>query len=480
VPLRRHQPRSQRNAVNLRRGYTFVVALGGVAVVTCLALASWSWSRRRVVAGASDLLTATVWKGPYEFALVEQGTVESASNTEVRCQVRSRGGSATILHVVPEGTFALEGETLVELDSSGLKLEENAQQILVSTRQSLLAQAENTLQAAKIAKTEYLEGLFVSQEKAMMSALFVAEQARSTAEQGLHSAQLLHAKGVITQLQVQTAEAALHDAANKLDAAQTALATLRNLTKEKEQTRLEAAIAAADAEVKAQQQSLLLEEEQLKFIQEQIAHCTIKAPASGEVVYANEAEPWRSTPFIVAPGTALRERQVILWLPNASDMQVRTTVNEARVMRVRPGMRATIRVDAMRDELIAGEVTKVGQFSEPGGFFSGNIKKYSVLVKLNDPPRDLRVGMNAEVRIHVEQVADALQLPVEALVESEGHYFSLVKEDDEYETREVEVISTNDRVATIERGLKEGDEVVVNPRSAGDELQLPDLPDDSY
>ena len=82
--------------------------------------------------------------------------------------------------------------------------------------------------------------------------------------------------------------------------------------------------------------------------------------------------------------------------------------------------------------------------------------------------------MNAEVRIHVEQEDSALQLPVQALAESRGHYFSLVKSGEEYETREVEIHSTNDKVATIEKGLAEGEEVVLNPRTTGF-LKLPEL-----
>jgi hypothetical protein len=58
-----------------------------------------------------------------------------------------------------------------------------------------------------------------------------------------------------------------------------------------------------------------------------------------------------------------------------------------------------------------------------------------------------------------------------------GHYFTLAKNGDNYETREVKIGSTNDKVATIESGLKDGDEVVMNPRSAGSLLKLPNLPD---
>src|SRR5205814_7964476 len=109
--------------------------------------------------------------------------------------------------------------------------------------------------------------------------------------------------------------------------------------------------------------------------------------------------------------------------------------------------------------------------------WSSTINKYATTIKIKNPPHELRVGMNAEAWIHVEQLPEALQLPVQALAESNGRFFSLVKNGEDYETREVEIGSTNDQVATIERGLIEGDEVVINPRSAGDLLKLPDAPE---
>jgi multidrug resistance efflux pump len=455
------------------------VALVAVCVAVGLGLAAWLLRGRGADLASPEVLTTTVWRGPYDFAVIEQGTVESASNTEIRCQVHSRTGSTTILDVVPEGIIVNEGDVVVELDASSLRLDENAQQILVSTRESLLSEAENKLRAAKIALTEYLEGLYVSQEKLLLSELFLADRAKATAESGLESAKVLHVKGIVTALQVEAAQASLDDAVNKFESAQINLRTLRNLTKQKELTLLEAEIASAEANVKAQQKSLQLEQDRLKDIQDQIAKCTIKAPAAGQVVYANENGNYGSSqsPFVVVAGATVRERQAIIWLPNARDMQIKAMVNEARVTLVRPGMPVSIRVDALRDEFVEGEVTRVGQFAEFTGFSSGNIKKYATVIKIKNPPAELRVGMNAEVRIHVEQVDSALQLPVQALAESKGHYFSLVKKGDDYETREIEIHSTNDKVATIQKGLVEGDEVVLNPRSAGGLLRLPSIPD---
>jgi hypothetical protein len=86
--------------------------------------------------------------------------------------------------------------------------------------------------------------------------------------------------------------------------------------------------------------------------------------------------------------------------------------------------------------------------------------------------------MNAEVRIFVESLTDALQVPVQALCESKGHYFCLVRNGERFETREVQVGSSNDTYMTIMSGLREGETVVMNPRGFPDKLTLPEVLDE--
>lgn len=467
--------RVARRAAARRRGRVRAIWLAAVAIAGVLGVVAWGLLSRGTGGDAPELVTTEVWKGPYEYAIVEPGNIESASSTEVKCEVRARGGAIAILDVVPEGTLVQAGDKLVELDSSGLQIDENTQKIQIQTRESLLSEAENTLAAAKLAKMEYLQGLFVSQEKELGSLLFAAERVKESAETGFEAAKTLHAEAIFTALQVESAQSNLEDAINKYDAAVTALQTLRKLTKAKEVALFDANIASAEANVQAQRMSLALEKERLEYIQEQIAKCTIKAPAEGQVVYANETDYRGNAQFIVTPGAIVRERQTIIRLPNPRDMQLRATVNEARITMIRPGLPVSVRVMALGDERLEGEVVKVSQYAEPSMFSSFNIKRYATFIKIKNPPEELRVGMQAEAQIHVEQSASALQLPVQALAEVQGRYFTLVKQaDDEYETREIHIGSANDTVATIETGLIEGDEVVMNPRNAGELLELPD------
>jgi HlyD family secretion protein len=486
----RNRARSRRVRWPLaRRGNALTLVVAACVVVGGLALGGWWILGRGSKDPTPQFLLNTVSRGSYDFVVIEQGEVQSASNIELKCEVRSRGGGGsssgggggvTIIDVIPEGTLVQPGDVLVRLDSSSLEQEKVTQQITVNSKQALVIQAENTLAASQIARREYLEGTFVAEEKTILSEEFVAKQALRTAEGQFASAQRLYERGIITALQVEAAKYAVDDAQKKLEVAETKLKNLRDYTKAKMLKQFDSDIATAEALVASETSSYQLELDKLRDIEDQVEKCTIKAPAQGEVVYANEYDSWRGSSqaeFVVAPGTTVRERQAIIRLPNSQDMMVKATVNEARVTLVRPGLPVTIRVDALKDELIQGEVTKVNQYAEAGGWSSGNIKKYATFIKILNPPATLRSGMNAEVRIHVDRREDALQVPVQALAEHKGHFFCLVQNGTKYETREVELASTNDKMAVITTGLAEGDRVVMDPRDAGRLLDLPELPD---
>ena len=444
----------------------------------------WVYFRGKADSGSGPILSEAMM-GPYDFTVLEQGEVEAANAIELKCEVKSRGaggssgGGVAILEVVPEGTLAKKGDVLVKLDSSALEQEFKQQTIAENTSRALVIQAENTLEAAKIARIEYLEGTFRNEERLIKSEVFVAEQALSTAQLSYESSQRLAAKGLLTPLQLDGARYAVDKAQNDLDNAKGKLEVLNKYTKHKFLTQFDSDIATAEAKVKAERSSHQIEVDKLKEIEDQIAKCVIKAPADGQVVYCNKYDRGRSgssAEFVVEAGATVREQQPIIRLPSSNDMQVKALVNEARVTLVRPSQPVTIRVDALKDTLIRGEVVKVNQYAEPGSWSSGNIKKYATLIKIKDPPQNLRSGMNAEVRIHIERKQEALQVPVQALAEYRGRFFVVVRNGENYETREVEISSTNDKTAVVEKGLETGEKFVMNPRSTA-YLNFPNIPE---
>lgn len=75
--------------------------------------------------------------------------------------------------------------------------------------------------------------------------------------------------------------------------------------------------------------------------------------------------------------------------------------------------------------------------------------------------------MTAEARILIQNLGEALQIPIEAVVERHDRFYcALPLADGAVETREIKVGSVNDTNLVVESGLVEGDEVILN---VGDE-----------
>jgi multidrug efflux pump subunit AcrA (membrane-fusion protein) len=420
-----------------------------------------------------------VSRGPFDHIVLEQGEIESSSNNEVKCQVKGRGSSGTpILEVVAEGTYVKKGDFLCKLDSSALEDELKAQRIVVGNNEALVISSEAAVKQAEISRQEYLDGTYLTERKAILSEIALAQQAVRTAELSLASAERLAAKGTLTSLQIEAEQFSVANALNNLDAAQGRLRVLDELTKAKMLVQFDSTIETARAKLNSDRSMLEEEKNQLVEIQTQIEACTIRAPADGQVVHANRySSRGGSAEFVVEAGSMVREQQTIILLPDPTKMQVKAKVNESRVTLLEEGMPVRIQVGAVENELL-GQVIKVNKYAEPGSFFSSTVKEYATYIKIFDPPPTIRTGMTAEVRVFVKQLPDALRIPVHAIYETKGHYFVLKeKGEDAWETVEVKVGATNESFVTIDEGLSEKDQVVLNPRSHLDKMVIPELPE---
>ena len=441
-----------------------------VIVVTMLAGGGiwWAFGRGSGDDANAPMLTK-VERGQYEHIVLEQGEIESSNNVEVRCQVKNRAGgnspATTILDVIPEGSPVKEGDWLITFDSSALENELTQQTILCKTSETLVIQAKAAYDTAVMSRKEYLEGTYEQERKTIENELFVAEENLKKAELSYDSIKRSVSRGLISTLQLQGEQFRVDAARKELELATKKLDVLDNYTKEKMLTQLNSDIEAAKIKWENEQASHTEELKKLQEIKDQIAACTMVAPQSGQVVYANVMSRRSDSEFVVEPGASVRERQVLIRLPDPQNMQVSTDVNESQVNLVREGMDVSIRIDAIGDQMFRGVVTKVNKYAEPGSWWSSSAKSYKTYIRIVDPPPQIRSGLTAEVRIHIEMKDDALKLPVQAIMEHKGQTFCLVKQADGYETRPVTIASTNDKFIAIDESIedapKENEQVVL-------------------
>ncbi len=459
-----------------------ILALLVVLAVPAIAwsvLSNGTWTSR----DADGPMMYRVERGPFIHDITERGSVESASNVEIVSKVKSgRSGSSSyggvaILWVIPEGTHVKPGDKVCELDSSALKDQKLQQQIVVHNSRAAVIQAENICKATEIAKLEYVNGTYEEEKLTLENQIEEATEKRNRLKEYWEFSKMMHEKGYVTKLQLQADYSALLQAQNSLDLAVLKSKVLEGYQKEKMMLQLDADIVIAKAKLDAAKASHALEEQQLKDIEEQFENCTIFTEEAGQVVYANREGYRGQGDVVIEEGTPIRERQVIIRLPDPKRMQVKAKVNEARVKLVSKGMAATIRLDAFSDTELQGVVEEVKEYPAPS--WMSNIKEYETFIMILDPSIDLRPGYTAEVKIRVEQLADVLQVPVQAIIEHGEKHYCVVRDGKRFKARKVVIGSTNDKFVVIESGLEEGVEVVRNAAVYRKQVGLPEIPSET-
>ncbi|MDR0522137.1 MAG: efflux RND transporter periplasmic adaptor subunit, partial [Planctomycetaceae bacterium] len=415
--------------------------------------------------------TVTVRRTDFVHEILERGSVDSASNVDIRCQVESAGG-LTIISVVPEGTIVKKGDLLVELDSSTLRENVVKQRIAVLASQSKLAQSKADLKSAELTLMEYTEGTYIQERKTIENEIFAAEEEVRTQEDNLSYYKRLLERGYITESKVDADMIMLEKAVNAKEIAELKFRVLNEYTKAKNVNEYEAKIASCKAKAEADEQSLQLDEERLTHLEKQLALCRITAPQDGQVVYYMPR--WGGDEDMIKEGKKVNERQVLLQLPDVRQMQVKGLVNEATIRFVKTGQKAAIRLEAFPNQIFEGVVKSVNDYPEPSNWMGGSMsKEYMTTVTMVHPPAGIKSGLTAEAKITVNEIPHALILPVQAVFEHGGKTYAVSYQMGKWDKITVVTGPSNGKEVVIREGLKEGDRVVLGAWTHRDKIDLP-------
>ena len=449
-----------------RRGFAAAKAVIGLASGGVVVVAWWLLTGGESEEVLPEALFEQVVRKEFRLEIVEPGEIESAHNVDVLCEVKSRNSAGVnILEIVPEGSQVAAGDFLVRLDDSALQKDLLTQRIDVHQAKAALVQAEADVEAAKLAMDEYLSGSYRQDLEQLEGAVFVARENLRRAEEYHNYSKKLAVKGYVSETQLEADAFAVEKSQKDLDLSLTKLDVLKVHSRKAKVNDLNASILTGEARLLSRRNSYELEVAQEAEIEEQISKCLIKAPASGEVTYANRNTSSSSSDgILIEAGRPVRERQAIIRLPDPSNMRVIAKVNESRVEQVKPGMPVDISIFASRELVLHGRVEKVGDYPIPSASrYTAHIKEYATEVLIENPPNGLRPGMTAKVSILVEQIASALQIPLHAVLRVKGSSYCLVvDESGNLQARGVRLGSANDASTVVEFGLSEGEQVVVN------------------
>ena len=437
-----------------------LLAIAVIAVVaSAAALIPGTSSSRQI----GPLLTHTITRGELIVTVTEQGTLESADNTEIKCRVR---GQNTIIWVIEGGSVVEPGDELVRLDTLAIEDAIAERTKFAHLVRSGAERAKADVARAELAIPEYLEGRYRSGLMTLEKDLTIAKSNLLTAQNILGHAEKMAERGYVSELEVEEKTFAVTQAELNVDVKKTQIDVLKRFTKAMEMETLKGNLNAAKARFAAEAERAKQDAARRDLAIEELEYCIIKAERSGLVIYPSAAA-WKGVPEIEEGATVYMD-QILLLMPDLSKMQVKVGIHESIIDRIKPGLAARI---TLPDKTLDGEVSSVALVTRPAGWWTGNVVKYDTIIKLPSI-EGLKPGMSAEVEVIIDRYADVLTIPVTAVVETAQGDFCWVKTAEGVKRRSLQLGDTNDNFIVVKAGLEEGDEVILDPLASIEEAQI--------
>lgn len=173
----------------------------------------------------------------------------------------------------------------------------------------------------------------------------------------------------------------------------------------------EAAFAMARARLQAARETLSQQRANLAKARHDLDQVRITASMSGVVTALNVEEG--ETAII---GTMNNPGTVLLTISDLSEMEAEVLVDETEVVRIRPGQRSRVHLDAYPDTTFEGVVREVGSSAlrQQVGLGQESVD-FKVVVSIRDSIPDIRPGLSASVDITVAEAHDVVTVPIQCL-----------------------------------------------------------------
>lgn len=460
--------------------------LRGICIVTFLAIPV-------LAVRADDLVFRKVDRGPVTQMVVERGELRAAVAADIVCKLRNRDDNkpaTTIRWVIDDGTMVKKGDKVIELDSSLIRERVRKLEIDLSRAEAAFKKAAAEFKAieesskADIRAAQMGVDLATLENKTAASATTIEKQQLEAKVRRAHLA---------VELAKEQAGAANEAAQKKIVEAAECEAEIARLELKKLVDRdelqnkqgemrvfaarraLEAAKSQstgqtikAEVEVASAKANCEAARAKLDEAKEELAACALTAPRDGLAVYylSEQARTgFGSRQQVIAEGEPVYQGQRMLQILDFGRMHVTTRVHETAVRLVRTGQPVAMVADAVPNKMIGGEVSSVGRVAmQPDWRMSPDVKMYPVTVDVLKGIPGLKPGMTVEVSILIARKEKVVRIPVSALVFEKGGAFCYIKAKDETEKRAIRTGIRDERFIEIVDGVKEGDEIVVNPR----------------
>lgn len=491
-----------------------LVRVVGVSAAVLLVVAGGIWMLNRDGKNSAEMrAVSSVDLGRVELMsfpinTTAMGELEARNQIEIRSELDE---SAEIVEIVDEGRVVRKGDLLVKLNAEALQDEidddtleveqaradvtarENALKIQLSDNESRRRAGELNVELAELALAQWRSGEVVKMRSGHKLDIEQAERDLKRLKEKFERSEDLLTEGFLSQNERDLDEIAYINAQARLQTARLDQQTYEEFQHPRDEktkiSDLEEAKAELDrilsqneineaakrSELETAERRLALREERLAEEIAQVEKATIYAPTGGLVVYASSVGRDRDRMMFggdgpLQIGSQVRPNQNLIILPDTSKMVASVRVHESLAGRIRPGQRATVRVDAINGDSYPGTVESVGVLAESGGWRDPNRREYTVRIALDydNTNGNLKPSMRTETDIMLSAVENTLSVPVQAVFSEGPVKYVYVPRGGRYASIPVQAGQMSDTYAEIRAGLNEGDRVLLRQPDPGE------------
>jgi multidrug efflux pump subunit AcrA (membrane-fusion protein) len=383
-----------------------------------------AWYKWPSTASAAEaVLTAPVKKGDFKVIVTTTGELRARKFVQIQGpnSMTANIYQSKITWIVPEGTVVKEGDKIAELDRAPAATRQQSVTLDLQKAQAQftdvsLDSALNLSQAREAVKTaEYgLEEKKIAKDQAQFEAPSIKRQA---------------------EIDYEKAQRALDQSKKDLE------------TKTKQ---AEAKMSVASADLGRQQNNL-------KLVQDAMNGFTINAPSPGMVIYVRE---WNGKKKGVGSQWNTWDPTVAT-LPDLTQMESQTYVNEVDVRKLAVGQPVAISLDADPTKKLTGQVTSIANVGEQRP--NQDSKVFEVKIEVAKADTTLRPGMTTSNAVEVASIPNVLSIPLEAVTSEGGYSYTFKKDGRGIVKQMIETGATNDNEIVVKKGLAEQDRVFLSP-----------------
>lgn len=388
--------------------------------------------------------TAEVKKGKFTVSFHEIGTLGAEKSVPVYGE-----DDGKIIWIVPEGTMVKPGDRICEMDTTGVQKELRNQRLTVKNAEAEVGRAEEELRMLKLSNETELAKQQADYDF-NVNELEIARQEKAKLE-------ALAKEKLVPRDEVDKADLTVRSKKLAVDKGKADLELKKKDIQSKETQK--------QAEVSKVVFALNIQKSNLEELQGEMKGGVINAPASGMTVIS---KTWAGPGDYrkLQAGDTLHRRQTICQLPDLGHMQVRVNVGESDAPKVKIGMAALVRLEAVPDKTFHGTVREISSLATEGNPWEGTgtpgRKNFEVVVALKESdPKMLKPGMTADCEFICEAVASAVFVPLETVIEKNGKTYVFVKNGKRFERKQVVTGKYNDNFIIITRGVQKGQKIAL-------------------